>query len=93
VKVQVKAQRERRCGRVPWRVCYNPVLAKSSVWGSEGMRRYVQQGAQSSGRPIIVESCGSWREDRDARNVAFVREEFGSWVAWALRRHGYKARM
>jgi hypothetical protein len=29
----------------------------------------------------------------DARNVAFMREEFGSWVAWALRRHGYKARM
>jgi hypothetical protein len=46
VKVQVKAQRERWCGRVPWRVCYDPVLAKSSVWGSEGMRRCVRQGAQ-----------------------------------------------
>jgi hypothetical protein len=49
--------------------------AKSS---SGSLGRSMQQGAQSSGRPILVESCGSWQEDRDARNFAFVREEFGS---------------
>jgi hypothetical protein len=49
--------------------------AKSS---SGGLGQSMQQGAQSSGRPILVESYGSWQEDRDARNIAFVCEEFGS---------------
>jgi hypothetical protein len=49
--------------------------AKSS---SGGLGRSMQQGAQSSGRLILVESCGSWQEDRDAWNVAFIHEEFGS---------------
>jgi hypothetical protein len=83
---------ERWCGRVlgsrpggrsadaavfcaKWRSRFGST-AKSN---SGGLERSMQQGAQSSGRPILVESCGSWREDRGrperrvrARGVRFM---------------------
>jgi hypothetical protein len=66
----------------------NPRCTAAEAWGE-----VCSKGRSQVDDRFLWRATARGEKPGDAWNVVFVHEEFGSWVAWALRRHGYKSQM